>query len=60
MSDTIDINRNQPHKLSEVICVKCCHRWIAVRPVETALRDLECPNCGTGNVIETGEQFKDE
>ena len=51
----IDINENIPHKVSEVICIKCYKRWIAVRPVNTKLADLECPNCGKGCVIETGE-----
>lgn len=51
----ISIDENKPHKVSEVICVKCLHRWIAVRPVGTHLSDLECPNCGPGYVIETGE-----
>lgn len=53
----IDINENNPHKVSEVICVKCCKRWIAVRPTTTKLKDLECPNCGQGYVVETGEEI---
>lgn len=53
----IDINENNPHKVSEVICVKCCKRWIAVRPTATKLKDLECPNCGQGYVVETGEEI---
>ena len=57
MSKTIEINENVPHKVSEVICVKCGKRWIAVRPVGTRLSDLECVNCGAGYVIETGEEL---
>ena len=54
----IDINANQPHKVTEVICVKCCKRWIAARPLTTKLKDLECPNCRKkGYVIETGEKL---
>jgi len=31
-------------------------RWIAARPIETRLCDLECPGCGEqGYAIETGE-----
>lgn len=53
---TIDINEYSPHKVSEVICVKCAYRWLAIRPVNTLLKDLECPQCGLqGFVIETGE-----
>ena len=51
-----DINDNQPHKVSEVICINCKHRWLAVRPTITLLEELECPQCHTqGYVIETGE-----
>lgn len=56
MCEVIDIIKNKPHKVSEVICVKCYHRWVSVRPIETLLKELECPLCKTnGNVIETGE-----
>lgn len=51
-----DINDNQPHKVSEVICINCKYRWLAVRPTITLLKDLECPRCHIrGYVIETGE-----
>ena len=52
----VGINENTPHRVSEVICVKCTYRWLAVRPITTPLKDLECPWCGKqGFVIETGE-----
>lgn len=47
-----------PNTVSEVICVKCAMRWIAVRPVKTLLKDLECSNCGKGFVIETGQEIE--
>ena len=50
-----DINKNKWRKLSEVICVKCHHRWIVDRPTEALLKMLECEHCGPGYVIETGE-----
>lgn len=51
-----DINDNQPHKVSEVICINCKYRWLAVRSTVTLLKDLECPKCSKrGFVIETGE-----
>lgn len=60
-NNVIDINENEPHKVSEVICVDCKYRWLAVRPVVTRLRDLECPRCGLqGYVIETGETITDK
>ena len=55
-----NIDDARPHKVSEVICVKCGHRWIAVRPEDTKLRELECPNCHRqGYTIETGEEVQD-
>lgn len=54
--DVVSIDERMPHVVSEVICVKCGHRWIAVRPAATYLKDLECAQCGAGYVIETGEQ----
>lgn len=51
-----NIYENQPHKVSEVICIYCKHRWLAVRPTVTLLKELECPSCHKqGYVIETGE-----
>lgn len=55
----IPIEKNEPHTVSEVICVKCCKRWIAVRPSDVLLKELECPNCGQGYVIETGQELKE-
>lgn len=52
----IDINNNLAHKISEVICIQCGYRWIAIRPSKTLLKQLECPNCSEqGYTIETGE-----
>lgn len=54
------IDENIPHKISEVICIKCAYRWMAIRPVVTYLKDLECPWCGKqGFAIETGEVIND-
>lgn len=58
MSKVVDINENTPHKVSEVICVAYCKRWIAVRPIGCKLKDIECPQCHKqGCVIETGEEY---
>ena len=52
----ISIDENLPHKVSEVMCINCKYRWIAVRPTNTLLKDIECPQCGLQKyVIETGE-----
>lgn len=47
------------YTISEVICVKCGHRWIAVRAEETLLKNLECKHCGKGYVIETGQTIEE-
>lgn len=44
-----------PYAVSEVICVKCGHRWISVRPESTLLKKIECERCGQGYVVETGQ-----
>lgn len=54
----IPIEANQPHRVSEVICVKCGRRWISVRPATCLLKDIECPDCGAGFVIETGQDLE--
>ena len=56
----VDIEEYIPHEVSEVICVKCCHRWISVRPKGTLLKNIECPNCGKGYVINTGQSVEEE
>lgn len=61
MGNIVDITENQPHLVSEVICVKCFKRWIDVRPADLWLKDLECPNCGMSHtIIETGQILEDE
>ena len=59
-SNVVDIETNMPHKVSEVICVHCGHRWIAVRPTCVTLKELNCRNCGPGFVIETGEEINED
>ena len=59
-ANEIDINDNIPHTVSEVICINCKHRWIAVRPSKCKLKNLECSRCHQqGYVIETGEVFEE-
>lgn len=60
-NSVIDIEIGMPHLISEVICVRCCRRWLAVRPEGTLLKNMECPGCGKkGGVIETGEEIDDQ
>lgn len=59
MFNIINIEANLPHTISEVICLKCLYRWISVRPIKVFLKDIECPNCGRGFVIETGQSMEE-
>lgn len=55
-SDVFEIESKKLYKTSVVVCLKCLHRWVAVRPETTWLKELECPLCNlTGYAIETGE-----
>lgn len=62
MSDNvIEFESSLLYKASEIVCLKCLHRWIAVRPEGVLLKKLECPNCGErGFAIETGEEMPEE
>lgn len=61
MADIFDYQDALPHKVSVVICLKCYHRWLSLRPSICKLIDLECPNCGLQKyVIETGEVLKED
>jgi hypothetical protein len=55
MGKVINFEESLPHKVSEVICVKCGKRWTAARPEKTLLKNIECPDGHIGFVIETGE-----
>ena len=60
MSKVVDIEENEPHCVCEVVDLKCQHRWVAVFPEKTLLKQLECPKCGAvGFVIKTGQDLDD-
>ena len=54
-SPVIELDAHRPHRTLEVICVKCCKRWIAIAPIDTPLVKYECPKCGPGYVASTGQ-----
>ena len=54
----VDFEELIPHTVAEVMCVKCLKRWVAVYPTACLLKNLECPNCGKGFVIKTGEEIE--
>lgn len=60
MAEIILIEANLPHSVSEVICLKCLDRWIAVYPTESnILKKFECKNGHIGFVIKTGQEISD-
>lgn len=60
MSSVIDIESNLNHEVSEVICLKCLNRWVAVYPQATLLKDIECKCGSVGYVIKTGQTMEDK
>lgn len=44
MSDVVSMQDHRPHKAGPVVCTRCDHSWVAVRPVGVIY--LECPKCG--------------
>jgi len=44
MTDKIvDLDAQRPHVAGPVLCLRCEHEWVAVRPVGT--HPMECPKC---------------
>ena len=61
MNKIICIEEYQPHIVQEVMCIKCLHRWIDVRPKTLWLKDCICPHCKeSGYCISTGQVINDE
>lgn len=60
MADIVNFESNLPHDISEVICLKCLSRWIAVYPHGTLLKDLECKCGAVGYVIMTGQPLYED
>lgn len=56
-----DIQKYMEHSVGEMMCWNCGHRWIAVYPSSTLLKELECPNCNKqGYAFATGQVIEDE
>ena len=60
MGNLLDISKNEPHEVAELICLNCHKRWIGVYPEKTLLKDLKCKCGATGLVIKTGQTIRDE
>lgn len=46
---------NEPHEVSELICLKCFDRWIGVTAVRVPLKDMICVCGEKGYIIKTGQ-----
>lgn len=58
-AEIIDIDKNSPYEVSEVICINCKTRFVSCRPAGVELKLMECYNCRQlGFIIETGEQYE--
>jgi hypothetical protein len=57
MGEIINIEENLPHSVSEVICLKCLDRWVAVYPTKLTLKELSCVRKHKGFVIKTGQDI---
>jgi hypothetical protein len=44
MGEVRHIDEARPHVSGPVLCFRCEHEWVAVRPVGTF--PMECPSCG--------------
>jgi len=55
-----DIQEKREHCVSELMCIKCFHRYIGVFPLATQLKALECEKCGCGYIISTGQLIATE
>ena len=56
----VDFEKNLPHEVSELICLKCMKRWIGVFPETMLLKDIKCACGKKGFVIKTGQTLADE
>ena len=60
MGEVVDIEKNVPHEVAELMCLKCLSRWIGVYPQSVLLKDMEC-KCGeVGYIIKTGQTLVDK
>ena len=60
MGKIIDITKNDPTTIREIICVKCLYRFISVGHVDLLLKNMECPGCaGVGFCVDTGQEVEE-
>lgn len=42
-TNCVDLDEHRPHVSGPVLCLRCEHEWVSVRPVGT--HPMECPKC---------------
>ena len=58
MNKVVSIEKNLPHTVAELMCLRCFYRWIGAFPSELLLKDIVCPCCNRkGRVINTGQEM---
>ena len=58
MGNIVELDEHREHAVCEVMCWNCAKRWIAVIPVGTWLKEIECPGCGKiGYAFKTGQDL---
>ena len=60
MADIVDYEKNMPHEVAELICLKCLNRWIGVYPQSVLLKEIKCKCGAVGYVIKTGQTMESE
>ena len=48
-------DKDSPHEVAELICLKCYSRWIGVYPLNALLKEAECICGAKGYIIKTGQ-----
>lgn len=60
MGEVGDIEKNLPHEVAELMCLKCMSRWIGAYPQSVLLKNMECTCGAVGYVIKTGQTLVDK
>ena len=60
MGKVVEIEKNLPHEVAELICLRCHSRWIGIYPKTTLLKSLQCKCGAVGLIIKTGQTIEDE
>lgn len=59
--NVVEMSDHLPHEVRETMCWQCGHRWVAVYPEKTLLKELECPGChAQGYAFATGQTLPND